>query len=117
MPLSIDFKSDNNITIIKLAGDLDTYTAPEFLEKFNDYILTGSKLFIIDLSDVNFVSSAGWGALSSSLKKSRENFGDLVLYGMKGQVKRVYKIMGFRAVLKAFDDLDEAVKYLLGKRK
>ncbi len=115
MPLNINFEENSGITLIKLSGELDTYTAPDFLESFGERLSTGSRLFIIDLTNVGFVSSAGWGALSSALKKSRENFGELVLYGLKGQVKRVYKIMGFRVLLKSFDDIDEAAKYLLKK--
>ncbi len=120
MPIIIDEEKVGNsqdTVILHLKGELDTYSSPEFLEEFNKKIEEGVKNFIIDLSGVNFVSSSGWGALSYALKKSREHMGNLVLCNMSGQVKRVYKIMGFRAVLKSFDDLDEAVKFILRKEE
>ncbi|MEO0139484.1 MAG: STAS domain-containing protein [candidate division WOR-3 bacterium] len=120
MPIIIDEEKVENgqdAVILHLKGELDTYSSPEFLEEFNKKIEEGVKNFVIDLSGVSFVSSSGWGALSYALKKSREHMGDLVLCNMSGQVKRVYKIMGFRAVLKSFDDLDEAVKFILRKEK
>jgi anti-anti-sigma factor len=99
--------------IIHLEGELDTYSTPEFVDFFNKKVEQGVKSFVIDLSNVNFVSSSGWGALSYALKKCKEKSGNLALCNLKGQVKRVYKIMGFIAILKAFDDIDEAVKFVL----
>jgi anti-anti-sigma factor len=107
----INDKSDS--LILHLEGELDTYSTPEFLEFFNKKVEEGAKSFVIDLSNVGFVSSSGWGALSYALKKCKEKSGNLALYNLKGQVKRVYKIMGFMAVLRAFEDLDEAVKFVL----
>lgn len=120
MPIVVDeerIEGKGDTVILHLKGELDTYSSPEFLEKFNKKVEEGIKNFIVDLSGVSFVSSSGWGALSYALKKSREFMGDLVLCNMNGQVKRVYKIMGFRAVLKSFDDLDEAIKFVLQRQK
>ncbi len=116
MPLLIKEEKINDRSdslILHLEGELDTYSTPEFLEFFNKKVEQGAKNLVIDLSNVSFVSSSGWGALSYALKKCKENSGNLVLYNLKGQVKRVYKIMGFMAILKSFDDLDEAVKFIL----
>jgi len=116
MPLIIKGEKINHRSdslVLHLEGDLDTYSTPEFVEFFNKKVEQGVKNFVIDLSQVNFVSSSGWGALSYALKKCKENSGNLALCNMKGQVKRVYKIMGFIAILKSFEDLDEAVKFVL----
>ncbi len=116
MPLLIKEEKINDRSdslILHLEGELDTYSTPEFLEFFNKKVEQGAKNLVIDLSNVSFVSSSGWGALSYALKKCKENLGNLALYNLKGQVKRVYKIMGFMAILKSFEDLDEAVKFVL----
>ncbi len=113
MALSIKAEEAGDVLILKLKGDLDTYTAPEFLEFFQERLKEGRNRFVVDMSEVDFVSSSGWGALSSALKRCKEKGGGLALYGMRGQVKRVYRIMGFRVILKSFDDLREAIKYTL----
>jgi len=109
MALDLSTVEGGDVLIIKLKGDLDTYTAHDFLEFFKEQLERGKNRFVVDMSEVNFVSSSGWGALSSAYKKSREKGGNLVLYGLRGQVKRVYRIMGFRVILKAYDDLREAM--------
>ncbi len=109
MALDLSTVEGGDVLIIKLKGDLDTYTAHDFLDFFKEQLEKGKNRFVVDMSEVNFVSSSGWGALSSAYKKSREKGGNLVLYGLRGQVKRVYRIMGFRVILKAYDDLREAM--------
>ncbi len=109
MALDLSTVEGGDVLIIKLKGDLDTYTAHDFLDFFKKQLERGKNRFVVDMSEVSFVSSSGWGALSSAYKKSREKGGNLVLYGLRGQVKRVYRIMGFRVILKAYDDLREAM--------
>ncbi|NPA80319.1 MAG: STAS domain-containing protein [Thermotogae bacterium] len=116
MALNLSAIEGGDVLIIKLKGDLDTYTAQDFLEFFQRHLKGGKNRFVVDMSEVDFVSSSGWGALSSAYKKSREKGGNLVLYGLRGQVKRVYRIMGFRVILKAYDDLREAIRKALSNR-
>lgn len=113
MALNLSAVEGGDVLILKLKGELDTYTAQDFLEFFKEQIERGKNRFVVDMSEVTFVSSSGWGALSSAYKKSREKGGNLVLYGLRGQVKRVYRIMGFRVILKAYDDIREAMRQAL----
>ncbi|NPB04573.1 MAG: STAS domain-containing protein [Thermotogae bacterium] len=113
MALNLAAIEGGDVLIIKLKGELDTYTSRDFLEFFQRQLERGKNRFVVDMSDVSFVSSSGWGALSSAYKRSREKGGSLVLYGLRGQVKRVYRIMGFRVILKAYDDIREAIQQAL----
>lgn len=116
MALDLSAVEGGDVLILKLRGDLDTYTAQDFLRFFKEQLDRGKNRFVVDMSEVGFVSSSGWGALSSAYKKSVEKGGNLVLYGLRGQVKRVYRIMGFKVILKAYDDMREAMRQAL-KRK
>ena len=116
MALDLSAVEGGDVLILKLRGDLDTYTAQDFLRFFKEQLDRGKNRFVVDMSEVGFVSSSGWGALSSAYKKSVEKGGNLVLYGLSGQVKRAYRIMGFKVILKAYDDMREAMRQAL-KRK
>jgi len=53
------------VTIVQPHGDLDASNYRELVDKVEDLIKGGAKDFLIDLSDVPFMSSAGLVALHS----------------------------------------------------
>ena len=75
----------------------------------NDLIKQGSYNIIIDLSNVDYVSSAGWGIFISEIKGIREHGGDLKLVGMIPEVYEVFELLEFHYILKAFDSLKDAI--------
>ncbi|MEO0180352.1 MAG: STAS domain-containing protein [candidate division WOR-3 bacterium] len=107
---------DPEVVILTLVGNLDTITSESFSKRIREIIASGWVKIIIDLENVEFVSSSGWGSLIGSLRRAHEAGGDMVLANMKGQVQRVFKMMGFRAVLKAFNNVPEALNYFISKK-
>jgi len=99
------------VMILTLVGNLDTFTADGFGKRVRELIASGWVKLVVDLENVEFIASSGWGALIGSLRRAHEGGGDLVLANMKGQVSRVFKMMGFRAVLRAYNTVDEAQRY------
>ncbi len=65
---------------------------------------------VIDLGNVDYVSSAGWGIFISEIKGIREKGGDLKLVGMIPEVYEVFELLEFHYILKAFDTLQDAIK-------
>ena len=69
--------SRNQISIIKVGGYIDTTTSSE-LERALDSLLKQGRFFlVVDLGNVDYISSAGWGIFISEIKSIRENGGDL----------------------------------------
>ncbi len=102
---------DPEVIILTLVGNLDTVTSESFAKRTREIIASGWVKIIVDLENVEFVSSSGWGSLIGSLRRAHEAGGDMVIANMKGQVQRVFKMMGFRAVLRAFASVDEAQRH------
>jgi anti-sigma B factor antagonist len=107
--IQIKVENSYNISIIKVGGYIDTTTSSELEHHLNDLIKTGSNNIIIDLSNVDYVSSAGWGIFISEIKGIREHGGDLKLVGMIPEVYEVFELLEFHYILKAFDTLKEAI--------
>ena len=100
---------DNNISILKVGGYIDTTTSAE-LEHSLDKLLNEKKYrIIINLKDVDYISSAGWGIFISEIKGIREKGGDLKLVGMIPDVYEVFELLEFHYILKAFETIDEAI--------
>ena len=101
---------NKDITLLSVKGFIDTTTAPEFEKKFLS--LLGEKKFklVVDLKDVNYISSAGWGIFISEIKRIRNQKGDLVLVGMNPEVSEVFELLEFNTILKSFPNVEAAVK-------
>lgn len=101
--------SRNHISIIKVGGYIDTTTSSE-LERALDSLLKQGRFFIVvDLGNVDYISSAGWGIFISEIKSIRENGGDLKLVRMVPDVYEIFELLEFHHILDVYDTVDEAV--------
>ncbi len=100
---------NNNIAVIKVGGYIDTTTSAELEHSLDSLLKAGMFKVIIDLGNVDYISSAGWGIFISEIKGIREKGGDLKLVRMIPDVYEVFELLEFHYILKAFDTLEEAV--------
>jgi anti-sigma B factor antagonist len=101
--------SRNQISIIKVGGYIDTTTSSE-LERGLDSLLKQGRFFlIVDLGNVDYISSAGWGIFISEIKSIRENGGDLKLVRMVPDVYEIFELLEFHHILDVYDTVDEAI--------
>lgn len=101
---------NNNIAIIKVGGYIDTTTSAELEHSMESLLKTGMNKIIIDLGNVDYISSAGWGIFISEIKGIRERGGDLKLVRMIPDVYEVFELLEFHYILKALDSIEEAIR-------
>jgi anti-anti-sigma factor len=104
-----------DITVISAKGFIDTTTAPEFEKVFQMVLGENKYNLIVDLKDVSYISSAGWGIFIGELKRIRGQKGNLFLTGMGPEVTEVFELLEFNTILKSFSDVDQAVTKGYGK--
>ncbi|HDT14973.1 MAG TPA: anti-sigma factor antagonist [Firmicutes bacterium] len=108
--LVVNIKENGQISIIQCKGFIDTTTS-EILEKALTQLLAAKKYkVIIDLSEIDYISSAGWGIFISEIKNIRKNRGDLKLVSMRPEVLEIFELLDFTNILENYKDIDEAVK-------
>lgn len=101
--------SQQHISIIKVGGYIDTTTSAELEHALSSILKSHCCNIIIDLGNVDYISSAGWGIFISEIKGIRERRGDLKLVRMIPDVFEVFELLEFHYILKAFDTLEEAI--------
>jgi len=99
----------DNIGVIKVGGYIDTTTSSELERALGSLLKKGQYRIIVDLGDVDYISSAGWGIFISEIKGIKENSGDLKLVRMIPEVYEVFELLEFHYILKAYDTIEEAV--------
>lgn len=100
----------DSIAIIKVGGYIDTTTSSELERALMSLIKKEQYRIIVDLADVDYISSAGWGIFISEIKGIKQNNGDLKLVRMIPEVYEVFELLEFHYILKAYDTLEEAVE-------
>jgi len=102
--------AQNHISVIKVGGYIDTTTSAELERSLDSLLKAGSYNIIVDLGEVDYISSAGWGIFISEIKGIREKGGDLKLVRMIPEVYEVFELLEFHYILKAFDTIEEAIE-------
>lgn len=101
--------SHNQISIIKVGGYIDTTTSSELERALDSLLKQGRFLIVVDLGNVDYISSAGWGIFISEIKSIRENGGDLKLVRMVPDVYEIFELLEFHHILDVYDTVDEAI--------
>ena len=104
-------KAEANLRVVtlKLDGRLDALEAPSLRAAIDDQLEAGPTALIVDLSDVEFVDSAGLAALVKGMKDARRDGGDLRLVSpTSADAMRVFKLTRFDQVFAMFDSADTA---------
>lgn len=101
--------ANNDISIIKVGGYIDTTTSAELEHSLESLLKENQYNIIIDLENVDYISSAGWGIFISEIKGIREKGGDLKLVNMIPDVYEVFELLEFHYILKAFDSIEDAI--------
>ena len=95
--MTFEKKINNETATLVIAGRLDTQTAPE-LEKELDSILPGTKDLTFDMTNLEYVSSAGLRVILKA-QKAMNMQGSMKLTGVNDSIMEVFDITGFLDIL------------------
>lgn len=96
--------------LISLKGTIETTNASTLEEALERIINDSCYQIAVDLSDVTYISSAGWGIFISEIKRIRNNGGDIKLAAMMPEVREVFDLLEFNNILKPYSSKEEAIQ-------
>lgn len=108
--LNVTVLDKGNIKVLQCKGFIDTTTSSLLEAKMSEMLQSKNYRIIIDLGEVDYISSAGWGIFISEIKNIRKNKGDLKLVNMKPEVMEIFELLDFTNILEYYKSLDEALK-------
>lgn len=88
---------DNTKMTVKISGRMDTNTAPEVEESLKESI-DGITELIIDLSDLEYISSAGLRVLLAAQKIMNKQ-GSMTVTGVNSSIMEIFEVTGFNDIL------------------
>jgi anti-sigma B factor antagonist len=110
MEITADRKG--NVVVLALLGKLDATTSKTFENKLLADIASGEQKFLIDLSQLEYVSSSGLRVFLLAAKRLSNSNGKIVLCSLKDHIRQVFELAGFSSILSIYGSRDEAFKSL-----
>ena len=108
----------DGIPILRVNGEIDIYTAPAFKDAINELTAQGFANILIDMTDVAFMDSSGFGTLLSASKPLRPIGGTLSLCGCNEAITRMLEITRLNTIIPLYrmrEDALDSIKQSAGE--
>lgn len=109
--MEVQTRNSDKITILEVSGEIDGSTAPILQEKVAAAATPGCKL-LLDMSKVEFMSSAGLRVMLVIYRQISSGSGQCVLYGLSESLRDTMAATGFLKFFTLTDDLDAGLQTL-----
>lgn len=107
--MEIRKKMENGIGVISIVGELDSHTAPELTQFFNEQVENSVTRYVADLQGLAYSSSAGIRIFLGLAREARRNKGDLRIAAVQPQVDKIFKLSKFDKIVRMFPTVGEAL--------
>ena len=105
----IEKEARGAVQLVRLAGSLDMYSFPRLETQLSTLFQQGQYSIVLDCNELDYIGSAGLGALIGFAKQAREHHGDLKLLNVPERIYKIIELLGFTKVLQVFHAETEAV--------
>lgn len=107
---AIDVSELKRCVLVKLDGRIDSSRAAAVESALDEQIDQGNYRFVIDMSTVEYVSSAFLRVMISKMKATKKwNRGNVYLAAMQPRIMDVFDLAGVTELFKIYPNVTEAV--------
>jgi anti-sigma B factor antagonist len=101
----------DGVEVVKVSGRIELGEGSAAIrEVVRDLLAKGRKKIVLDLADVDYIDSAGLGALVSAFTSVRNEGGDLKLVYLTQKVQDLLQMTKLYTVFDVYDDETAAIK-------
>ena len=112
--MRIDEYLDREVLVFVLSGRLDGSSSSLAEEKIL-YRVPDERAVVIDLKNVDYISSAGLRVILKAAKLARSNGTELGFASISPHVQQVFDISGFTTILTIFETVAGAIAEVAGR--
>ena len=108
--MEVDIQKSNGSAVVSVKGRVDASTAPQFEAQLVGLIDKDENRLVVDLSGLEYISSAGLRVILATAKRLKAKQGDIILVGLTGSVKEVFEISGFYTIFNIKETIEAALE-------
>lgn len=112
--VNIETENKDQVHFIRVSGDIDAGSSIHLDNAFKAAQEIGEKKIAVDLTELDYISSAGLGVFISHLDEFQQSKTELVLFGINETVNQVFDILGLGKLINIKEKEEEAIQALNG---
>ena len=107
--MNITERDQEGVTVFTVEGRIDTQGAAVMDEALQFAAAQGKSWMVLDMSQADYICSAGLRTLADVLTKNRAQDGDLKLAAVPPRVLSILQVIGFHNFFSIYDSVKDAV--------
>ena len=114
---TVTVDEENSVARVTLAGALNTDTAPDFEKRLATVQQGNHSLIVLDMKDLDYISSAGLRVIFKAAKQSKAAGGRMAAANRKPHIDKVFEILKALPDMAVFANEQELDDYLDAMQK
>ncbi len=110
--LTIQERQNSAITILDISGRIDAATSSQIEEELGKKLDTGVTTLILNMKDLNYISSSGLRVILAALKRVKAKGGTIALADLQPGPGEVFKMTGFDRLFPISASVEQALEKL-----
>jgi anti-sigma B factor antagonist len=102
-------KLPNGVMFLTVSGFLDAHTFEELEKAIGELFDQNSYRLIVDLSKLDYISSAGAGVFIGAIGTAQENDGNIIIVKPSPNVKEVFDLLGLSQIFTFAENREAAL--------
>lgn len=107
--IETNLRHQDDIPVLDVVGEIDIYTTPQFKEAVSAAIDQNKPAIVINMTQVTYMDSSGFGTLLSATKRLRPLDGALYLSGCNEAIQRMLQITRLNTIFGVYPTEEEAI--------
>jgi len=100
--LTVSAREQAGVTFVKMEGSISATTAEQGIHDMKKILDAGAKKVVVNLADVDYISSGGIRVLMLVHKQLSQVQGELKIAAAKGMVKEALETSGFNLLTRVY---------------
>jgi anti-anti-sigma factor len=109
---TVAIDEENSVARVALVGALNTDTAPDFEKRMKKVLKGGHKLTVLDMKDLDYISSAGLRVIFKAAKEANAAGLRMAAANRKPHIDKVFEILKALPDMAVFANEQELDDYL-----
>jgi len=105
-------ETKGGVVCIDLVGYLDAHTYEKLEDTFQKHFREKHFRYVVDLSRLEYISSAGAGVFIGAASTCQDNQGNIVLVKPTPEVQEIFELLGFSQIFPVVKEREQALAQL-----
>ena len=106
--LTITSRENAGVTFVKMQGSLSATTAEQGIQEMKKIADSGAKKVVVNLADVDYISSGGIRVLILASKQLNSVQGQMKIAAARGMVKEALEAGGFNLLTRVYGENNQS---------